>query len=163
MRKKIETFSPLFIAALTATFLDTGKRHNLSLSVRFSSRHSLLLCNWSFTCKQLIAFSPLFIAALTATFLDTGKRHNLSLSVRFSSRHSLLLCNWSFTCKQLIAFSPLFIAALTATLSAGRCGLHGRAFQSAFHRGSGCYGSAVDGLNPTGAFSPLFIAAVVVT
>ena len=86
-------FSPLFIAALTATQLShVSLGVHRVLSVRFSSRHSLLPHD------------------KTETY-HTKRR----LSVRFSSRHSLLQCRPCQSSDHLAPFSPLFIAALTAT------------------------------------------------
>ena len=87
-----EPFSPLFIAAFTATNVKLGDNRSFAfLSVRFSSRHSLLLYG-KVSCR------------------DAG-----DLSVRFSSRHSLLrgIAIDNFPIKK--PFSPLFIAAFTAT------------------------------------------------
>ena len=136
----------------------------LQLSVRFSSRHSLLLrmMQNAYRCRE--AFSPLFIAALTATKCkNISFPSGFALSVRFSSRHSLLrdLALIRFTasdsfsplfiaaltatkhrcraqCRQY-AFSPLFIAALTATVLYNSEQSASMTFQSAFHRGTHCY------------------------
>ena len=136
------SFSPLFIAAMVATLniLAVVMTAHI-LSVRFSSRQWLLLgmckgellyfndfqsafhrgngCYIS-TLRLLgdrwTPFSPLFIAAMVAT-RDVQRRVVIlqRLSVRFSSRQWLLHIHPSFAWRSLDAF------------------------QSAFHRGNGCY------------------------
>ena len=61
-------------------------------------------------------------------------------------------------------FSPLFIAAMVATLEQNRIRLY-YCFQSAFHRGNGCYKGilSIAKISPDNTFSPLFIAAMVAT
>ena len=136
----------------------------LILSVRFSSRHSLLQFIIISSVPSELAFSPLFIAALTAT-------------ARFANGQTLCF-----------AFSPLFIAALTATQCHKLLAEGNTDFQSAFHRGTHCYTSFVEHLNTRKklsvrfssrhsllllglqnlhlevlTFSPLFIAALTAT
>ena len=59
--------------------------------------------------------------------------------------------------RETYSFSPLFIAAMVATVGAHNQTFPKVTFQSAFHRGNGCYS------HMGGAFSPLFIAAMVAT
>ena len=128
------TFSPLFIAAMVAT------------------------CGRGSVAGSLPTFSPLFIAAMVATlnWMQRAVCH-LVLSVRFSSRQWLLLCNGAVVISKTHPFSPLFIAAMVATLYGRRFDRSAQTgFQSAFHRGNGCYFSAV----PSGTkISPAFQSA----
>ena len=144
-----QAFSPLFIAALTATLCHRRQR---ILADPFSPLFiaALTATNRSHEGigRRCIAFSPLFIAALTATsrwisaescrnvfqsafhrgthcyLCYKGYKHsNWHLSVRFSSRHSLLQRRRWITSATRWSFSPLFIAALTATKFRLRSGI----------------------------------------
>ena len=133
-----ESFSPLFIAAMVAN----GKL------LRYS-------------------FSPLFIAAMVATESSVSwstVELTFGLSVRFSSRQWLLSIraldglSVRFSSRQWLlhyltiddlrrfqenSFSPLFIAAMVATIARLMSTVElvklSIRFQSAFHRGNGCY------------------------
>ena len=90
--------------------------------------------------KGVFSFSPLFIAAMVAT-----EPAETALTPK-------------------TAFSPLFIAAMVATANALGCGTRIRYFQSAFHRGNGCYYFPYEKIEAAmDTFSPLFIAAMVAT
>ena len=138
------SFSPLFIAALTATTdgvfqFETKHTHFQSafhrgthcyiiirfgfsllwlLSVRFSSRHSLLqvgrLANTRLFIFQSAFHRGTHCYEISIVTLAADK----TLSVRFSSRHSLLHNGVEIIRKSKTSFSPLFIAALTATQKA---------------------------------------------
>ena len=139
--KSTKTFSPLFIGAMVATWkghpdsldnvhfqspfhrgngcyylIKQYERMFAQLSVRFSSRQWLLLLSYisGHRVRQLsVRFS-------SAAMVATRKRGTPSGHVTF-------------------LFSPLFIAAMVATLKVQGCAPISFCFQSAFHRGNGCY------------------------
>ena len=158
------TFSPLFIAALTATNrscsiigawlyfqsafhrgthcyrgVQLRQQKINALSVRFSSRHSLLPRVLDSNPLASSTFSPLFIAALTATkgMPSRQRRFTCFQSAFHRGTHCYLedFYHWYL----LTTFSPLFIAALTATKSDSVVQILSEIFQSAFHRGTHCY------------------------
>ncbi len=135
-----QTFSPLFIAALTATRpLDVEL---IAFENSFSPLFIAALTatkNGDVVMIIVFSFSPLFIAALTATigfecpvcrcsdFQSAFHRGTHCYSARASPRRFWL------------TFSPLFIAALTATFWLISTARSVGVFQSAFHRGTHCY------------------------
>ena len=111
-----------------------------NLSVRFSSRHSLL----PLTVKDDKVLRNVFQSAFHRGIhcYSCGDLPSVParfLSVRFSSRHSLLRRQQSPMNQHGFTFSPLFIAAFTATFFRKKSEKRGVHFQSAFHRGIHCY------------------------
>ena len=181
--KRYCPFSPLFIAAFTATpaswNVSFGKielsvrfssRHSLllvspvvlstdcPLSVRFSSRHSLLLAEHGSAKRHRAIFQSAFHRGIHCYTQSRRKSltHNM-LSVRFSSRHSLLLNHAPINVRYFFPFSPLFIAAFTATQTSPVIQPAGkRNFQSAFHRGIHCYVGMVIRMHDILAFQSAF-------
>ena len=156
------SFSPLFIAAATKS----GCYDRAQLSVRFSSRQWLLH-------RSVLVATKLDIDNFQSAFHRGNGCYQAQaiesialarkLSVRFSSRQWLLLC--AGRCGRSLRLSPSSGHGLLRYSSPPV--LRGYAFQSAFHRGNGCYYSA-DFRSPTTppieeTFSPLFIAAMVAT
>ena len=132
------TFSPLFIAAWSAT-----KEKWYTRDITFT------------------AFSPLFIAAWSAT-KETKQLNTKALCFQ-SAFHRGMECNYSSTGTSLgnwASFSPLFIAAWSATVYPTHLVIDMRCFQSAFHRGMECNNLSTQSLvYVIISFSPLFIAA----
>ena len=142
-RKASIAFSPLFIAAWSAT-RGTFFRRNPSnpLSVRFSSRHGvqlisgtdasggypfspLFIAAWSATIQRTAdaieasSFSPLFIAAWSATLERGTSSVGAKLSVRFSSRHGVQLFQEMIACG-LVLLSVRFSSRHGVQLSSGQ-------------------------------------------
>ena len=134
-------FSPLFIAAMVATGARfVGTPIVRLLSVRFSSRQWLLLHRDKGTRRHYRPFSPLFIAAMVAT--TTVPRiagQLLPFSPLFIAAMVATSLKTNFVCWLRCPFSPLFIAAMVATSRFSAQLRSNELFQSAFHRGNGCY------------------------
>ena len=157
-------FSPLFIAAFTAT-LDFEEekpkaptfqsafhrgfhcyfvRVNYTaafneLSVRFSSRLSLLLraCYWIRKSRRLSVRFSSRLSLLLICFCGRGLP--MMLSVRFSSRLSLLL-SISLLVRECVSLSVRFSSRLSLLLKTPFPNVDRIFnFQSAFHRGFHCY------------------------
>ena len=91
----------------------------IELSVRFSSRHSLLQSTITCACGTSIVFQSAFHRGIHCYFpVD-------------------------FIVDVVVPFSPLFIAAFTATSALNFPDIESKYFQSAFHRGIHCYCLAV--------------------
>ena len=135
----------------------------MRLSVRFSSRQWLLQLAKIDTEDNEQSFSPLFIAAMVATTgTSCNTRRTSLLSVRFSSRQ-WLLPHIDFLYGERLDFQSAFHRGNGCYFVFGKAKPHIISFQSAFHRGNGCYSKYIWHSPRAGPFSPLFIAAMVAT
>ena len=135
------------------------------LSVRFSSRHSLLPSDRAFIVDPYVPFSPLFIAAFTATYVRrVFPDRQPAFSPLFIAAFTATPIPKAVSNFKKSTFSPLFIAAFTATESNGSFVGVARLLSVRF---SSRHSLLPDELEVRrggdGAFSPLFIAAFTAT
>ena len=154
-----KAFSPLFIAAWSATRVQTAQSDvDVKCLCSFSP---LFIAAWSATCLfQHTYFSPLSGRSLRSVEWDF-------LSVRFSSRHGVQRPFGTWLEQQAfedIDFQSAFHRGMECNHFAPVQGLQmtARLFQSAFHRGMECnlVRNGLETKKSRGiSFSPLFIAA----
>jgi len=158
------SFSPLFVGAVSATWLPTVVAGNITmLSAPYSSGRSLQLGQAPEIYVCCDSFSPLFVGAVSATIgaqadgaepwnfqppirrgglcnrwpMDTRLTASM-LSAPYSSGRSLQLGGGVACAWPRSSFSPLFVGAVSATLQPGEhCGSW-QTFQPPIRRGGLC-------------------------
>ena len=157
------SFSPLFIAAWSATSGWDTRRNDTELSVRFSSRHGVQPSSRYPLRSRRYTFSPLFIAAWSAT--SGLPRWSDSIMCSFQSAfHRGMECNHPVAPKPSsqsflsVRFSSRHGVQLVLAFARTRSRMV--SFQSAFHRGMECNTPrSTKTIITIISFSPLFIAA----